>query len=116
MNNYKSVEDYIDSSPDSIKPKLNTIRDIIKDAAPHATEKISYGMPYYGYKGRLVYFAYYKNHIGFYAMSPAMEKYKDEVKSFRTGKATLQFNLDQKLPEVLIRKLVREMVRVNEAK
>ena len=51
-----------------------------KAAAPKAEEQISYGMPYYGYKGRLAYFAYAKHHIGLYAMPPIV---KDHAKELR---------------------------------
>lgn len=63
MNKPKSVDDYIDKAPREVQAKLKEMRKIIKSAAPRAEEKISYGMPYYGYKGRLAYFAYFKDHM-----------------------------------------------------
>ena len=38
----------------------------IKKAAPNAQETISYGIPAFTLDGNLVWFATYKNHIGFY--------------------------------------------------
>ncbi len=116
MKKAKDVDSYIKSAPKEVQAKLNQIRGAIKSSVPNAEEKISYGMPYYGYKGRLVYFAYSKNHLGVYAMSPAMKKHEKEVKRYKTGKATLQFSYDKKLPIDLIKKLVKTQVNFNEAK
>lgn len=112
----KSVDEYIANAPKDLQNRLKQLRKIIKDAAPDAQEKISYGMPYYGYKGRLVYFAYAKNHIGLYAMPPTLEGYKNELKKYQTGKSTIRIPIDEKLPTSLIRKLVKAGVKRNDEK
>ena len=71
-------------------------------------------MPYYGYKGRLVYFAYAKHHIGLYAMPPIVDDYKNELKKYQTAKATIRFPLDERLPLALIKKLIKAGVKNNE--
>jgi uncharacterized protein YdhG (YjbR/CyaY superfamily) len=53
MKHGKDVDDYITLSPKEVQDKLRALREIIKSAAPKAQERISYGMPYYYYKGRL---------------------------------------------------------------
>ena len=85
-----NVDEYIASAPEDLQSRLEQIRKIIKDAAPEALEKISYGMPYYGYKGRLAYFSYFKNHIGLYLTPPLVEDYKKELKDYETSKATIR--------------------------
>ncbi|MBI5045333.1 MAG: DUF1801 domain-containing protein [Candidatus Levybacteria bacterium] len=116
MKKATSVDEYISTAPKDIQEKLQQIRQLIKEVAPDAIEKISYGMPYYGYKGRLVYFAYAKNHIGLYAMPSYLEGYASEIQKYRTGKATLSFPLDKELPLKLIRELIKEGVKHNEKK
>ena len=111
-----TVEEYIQNAPTTIQGKLRQIREVIQGAAPHAEEKLSYGMPYYSYKGRLAYFAYAKNHIGLYVMPPIVLQYKDELKEFQTAKATIRFPLEQALPLILIRKLIQASVHANEIK
>lgn len=110
------MDEYISRAPIEAKPLLNQIRKIIRSTAPKAEEKISYGMPYYGYKGRLVYFAHAKEHVGVYAMLSAMDALKSEVKPYRTSKATLRFPLNAKLPAKLIKKLVKMQMKKNEEK
>ncbi len=73
MNKYTDVNSYIASAPAEIRGKLKELRATIKKAAPEAIEKISYGMPYYAYKGRLAYFRHWKNHFGLYLPSPTLE-------------------------------------------
>lgn len=111
----KTVEEYISSAPQDLQPKLKQLRTIIKSIAPDAEEKLSYGMPYYGYKGRLAYFAYAKNHIGLYIPPPVIQNHKKELEKYKTATATVQFPNDQKLPIALIKKLVKARVKINEA-
>ena len=112
----KDVTGYIASAPKEVRSRLKQIRAIIKSVAPKALEKISYGMPYYGHKGRLAYFAYAKNHIGLYAMPPVISDHEKELRKYRTSTATIRFPLDGKLPVALIRKLIKEGVKNNELK
>ena len=116
MNKAKTVEEYIKNAPEEVRGKLRELRSIIKSVAPEAIEKISYGMPYYGYKGRLAYFAYAKNHIGLYAMPPVIQDHIKELKKYRTATATIRFPLNEKLPVALIRKLIKAGIKNNEAR
>jgi uncharacterized protein YdhG (YjbR/CyaY superfamily) len=106
------VDEYIKSLPVEIRPKLKELRAIIKGLAPKAEEKISYGMPYYSYHGRLVYFMAHKNHLGFYPMKSGISKFKNELESYNTSAGTVQFPYDKPLPVDLIRKII--LFRINE--
>lgn len=112
----KTVDEYIINAPKEVREKLKELRTIIKANAPEAQEKISYGMPYYGHKGRLVYFAYFKNHIGFYIMPPIIEDFKNELKDYVTSIGTVRFPLDQKLPTSLIKRMMKARVALNNSK
>lgn len=92
---------------------LEQIREIIIKAAPKAEELISYKMPAYKYHGVLVYFAGYKNHIGFYAAPTGHEAFKRELSIYKTGKGSVQFPLDQPMPLNLISKIVKFRVKEN---
>ncbi len=114
MQKSKSVDEYIRSAPPELQDRLTDLRKAIVGAAPMAEEKISYGMPYYGYKGRLIYFAYFKNHIGLYAMPPIVVEYLKDLKKYQTAKATIRLPLNEKLPISLIKKLVKAGVKRND--
>lgn len=114
MKPIKSVDEYIASAPEEVRDKLKEFRATIKTTAPNAQERISYGMPYYNYKGRLVYFGLSKNHIGLYIPSPIIKEHKNELKGYETTKATIRFPLDNKLPLMLIKKLIKARAKKND--
>ena len=114
MKPVKNVDEYIAQAPKEVQEKLQELRAVIKSTAPSAEERISYGMPYYHYKGRLVYFQLWKKHIGLYVPTPVVEEHKSELKGYETTNATVRFHLDKKLPLDLIKKLVEARVRRND--
>ncbi|HEX4876805.1 MAG TPA: DUF1801 domain-containing protein [Chitinophagaceae bacterium] len=111
-----SVAAYIASFPPATRKQLSAIRKTIKATAPKAEEIISYQMPAYKYMGVLVYFAGYKNHIGFYATAAGHSAFKKELSKYKTGKGSVQFPLDQPLPLALIKKIVQFRLKQNEEK
>lgn len=79
-----------------------------------ATEEIVYGMPGYKTNGKpLVYFAGYKNHIGFYATPSGHEAFQKELSKYKQGKGSVQFPLNQPIPFDLIEQIVRFRVDEN---
>ena len=104
----KDVETYIAQFPDEVQKILEKIRAIILAEVPEAEERISYAMPgYYLNKKPLVYFAGYKNHIGFYATPTGHEKFEKELSKFKQGKGSVQFPLNQAIPYDLIKEIVK---------
>jgi len=57
------IYDYINSFPESIREILNKIRQIGKNHAPNAVEKISYQIPSFHENGVIFYYAAFKNHF-----------------------------------------------------
>ena len=114
MASVKTVDEYIAQAPTAVQDKLHELRTMIKTTAPDAEERISYGMPYYYYKGRLVYFQLWKNHIGFYVPTPIVEEHQTELEGYETTGATIRFPLDQPLPLALIATLVKARMRKND--
>ena len=111
---FKTVDEYISLQPKNIKPLLQQIRKTIKEAAPDAKELISYNMPGYKLKGMLVYFAAWKEHIGFYgASSTLVEKFKKELSAYEISKGTNKFPFDKPLPLALITKIVKYRAKEN---
>ena len=103
-----TVDAYIASFPEKTQEKLLTMRSIIIQHAPDASESIAYGMPAYKLnKKPLVYFGGFEKHIGFYATPSGHEAFKKELSSFKQGKGSVQFPLDQSLPVELISEMVK---------
>ena len=102
------VEQYITQFTEDVQEILHNIRNLILEEASSATEKIGYGMPGYYLNGKpLVYFAAFKNHIGFYSTPNGHEAFKKELSQYKQGKGSVQFPLKEEIPYELIRKIVK---------
>ena len=113
---FTSIDEYIKTFPDEIQRKLQKLREVIRMAAPDATEKISYQMPTFYLNGNLVHFAAFKNHIGFYPTPSGTEHFQKELSTYKTSKGTVQFPLDQPIPFDLVIKMVNFRVAENKQK
>lgn len=103
----KNIDDYIAGFPKDIQTILKQIRETIRKTAPLAEETISYNMPAFKMKKVLVYFAAYKNHLGFYALPSGNKAFQKELSKYKTGKGSIQFPLNKKIPFDLIKKIVK---------
>jgi uncharacterized protein YdhG (YjbR/CyaY superfamily) len=113
---FKNVDEYISAFPENIQQLLEEMRTTIKKAAPKAEEVISYQIPAYKHSGILVYFAAYKNHIGFYPTASGIEAFKKELSIYKGAKGSVQFPLDKPLPKSLIIRMVKFRLKENELK
>lgn len=109
----QTIDEYIAQFPEDVKEILEQIRLVIREAAPDATEKISYQMPTFYFHGNLVHFAAFKTHIGFYPVPSGIEKFKEELSQYKGGKGSVQFPLDQPIPYDLIRRITLFRVEEN---
>lgn len=109
----KNVDTFIKLSPKVSQAKLQQLRQLIKTVVPQAEEGISYRMPVFKFHGQqLVGFAGYEHHLGFYPMSGSfLNKYKKELKDFKTSKGAVQFPLDRPLPVTLIKKMIKDRIK-----
>ena len=113
---FNTVDEYIMQFPSEIQETLQELRQLVKDSAPEAEEKISYQMPTYYLHGNLVHFAAYKKHIGFYPAPTGIEAFKDELLKYKSAKGSVQFPINEALPFDLIRKIVEFRVSENKNK
>lgn len=112
----KNVDEYIARMPKEVRSILVKLRDVIKKAAPKASERLSYGVPFYeyggtGFKGRLIYFTVSKKYIAIYIPPSRAGESLDRLKKYQATKSSFHFSLDEPFPFVLISKTVREIVK-----
>ncbi len=110
---FKDIDSYIATFPEDVQVLLEQIRTAIKTSAPKAEEVISYGMPAFKLHGMLVYFAGYKQHIGFYPTASGIAAFKDELSKYKNAKGSVQFPIDKPMPVALIKKMVKFRVKEN---
>ena len=113
---FQTIDEYIKTFPKDIQKILESVRQAIKNTAPEADETINYQIPTFKLNGNLVHFAAFKNHIGFYPGSKAIEIYSKDLKEYKTSKGAIQFPIDKPLPLKLITKIVNYRVKINSAK
>ncbi len=110
------VDEYVAQAPPATRPILQKIRTIVREEAPDAEERISYRMPAFFHGGALIYFAPFTRHVGMFppvtgdaALVKALAKYRGE-------KGNLRFPLDEPMPYLLIRRVVRARLKALRAK
>ena len=103
------VDGYIDAAPAAAQPMLRELRRIIVGAVPSAAEKLSYGMPFYEYRGRrLVYFSASKTHVGVYGLVHVDGEIPEDLAAYLGHRSTLRFRFDVSLPAAAIAEAVRQ--------
>lgn len=107
------VDEYIMEFAPEVQARLQALRQMIREEAPNAEEKISYKMPTYAQHGNLVHFAAYQNHIGFYPAPSGITAFQEELSAFKNAKGSVQFPHNHPLPEALIRRIVEFRVKEN---
>jgi uncharacterized protein YdhG (YjbR/CyaY superfamily) len=112
----KTIDEYIASFPPEVQQILQKVRRTIRGAAPDALETISYRIPAFELNGALVYFAAFKNHIGFYPPIAHDAKLKKAASRYAGEKGNLRFPLDEPMPHDLIERIVRLKVKQNLAR
>ena len=110
---FKTIDEYIATFPKNVQSILGELRQTIRESAPKAEEAISYQMPTFKLNGNLVYFAAWKNHIGFYPTSSAIDAFKEELSDYEVTKGTVKFPINKPIPFDLVKKMVRYRVKEN---
>jgi len=110
------VDKYLAALPDDQRAALEKLRATILSVAKDAEEKISYGMPTVYYKGNLVHYAAFKNHMSLFGASAFVtQELKDKLAGFKTSKGTIQFTVEKPLPVTLVKAVVKSRIKENEA-
>lgn len=109
---YNTINEYISLYPENVQKILKKISAEIQSIAPKAEQVISYQMPTYKLNGKnLVHFAAYEKHIGLYPTPSGISEFKNELKSYKQGKGSVQFPLNEEIPYNLIKKIVQKRIK-----
>jgi len=109
----EDIDQYIAAFSPEVRAILQQMRLTISTAAPDAQEAISYQIPTFKLNGVLVYFAAFKNHIGFYPPVSGDAKLEKAISRYAGEKGNLRFPLDQPIPFDLIERIVKLRVKQN---
>ena len=116
MKKFRSVDEYLSALPQPARDAAVTLRHAIRQAAPQAEETISYNMPAFKWNGILVWYAAFKNHIGFYPKASAIIAFRANLASYKTSKGAIQFPIDDPIPTSLVKQIVKFRIKENSPK
>ena len=103
----ETPDDYLAGVEPGARATLQKVRQMIKAAAPKATEVISYGIPTFKLDGKmLVSYAAFKNHCSFFP-GTVINEFPEVLKAYETSKGTIRFPTDKPLPAALVKKIVK---------
>lgn len=103
------VDEYLKDVEPAQRKELEHIRMLVKSIVPMAEETISYGIPTYKYHGQmLLHVAAFKGHLSVFPGPAEIEKFKDRLSKFKVSKGTIQFTVDNPIPDDLIKTFVKD--------
>ena len=108
---FATVDEYIDTLPDDVRPLMEGVRRSIHTVVPDVGEKISYQMPTFTLDGKpLVHVAAWKKHIGLYPLPAMDDDLARDVAPYRGTKDTLRLPLDD-VPYPLLERVLAAVLQ-----
>ena len=101
--NTNLIKEYIAVQDETIRPRLEDVYKVIRDAMPNAEERISWGMPTFWERRNIIHFASAKKHIGLYPGPEAIDFFADRLQGYKTSKGAIQLPNNKELPIDLIK-------------
>ena len=103
--------------PSAQRDVLQQLREAIAKAAPEAEEVVSYAMPAFRYRGRmLVSYDGFKTHCSLFPMSSEIVGRHPELAEFAVAKGTYHFTPEHPIPASLVEIVVRDRIAQIDAK
>ena len=109
------IDDYLQALSEPNRLELERIRKLVLEMAPDAEEVTTYGLPGFKYKKKyLVAFAAFKDHLGLFPTPGPIAALQDKLHGYKLSKGTIQFTLDNPLPESLLREIIQHRIHTIE--
>ncbi len=107
------IDEYLAGLEEPKRSTLSELRRTILGVIPEAEQCISYGMPAFRLRGKVVAgFAAFKNHLSYLPHSGSvLAELGDDLAGYESTKGSLHFPVDTPLPEALVEKLIAVRVR-----
>lgn len=115
---FKTINEYHQSCTPEAQERMTAIRQLIHEIVPEVEETISYQIPCFKYKGYLIYYCAFPNHIT--VSNPwseaFLQHFEAELKNYKVSKSVIQLPNKDRLPLDLIRQIVAFRKKENEEK
>lgn len=108
-----TIDEYIASKPESVRPRLQEIRELLRSQLPESGEAVKWGEPAILHPDGmiLVIFAAYNQHCNIVVTPSAKESLADKLTDFETGKGSLKIPHTANLPTEIFTALMDERIR-----
>ncbi|HWB21691.1 MAG TPA: DUF1801 domain-containing protein [Gaiellaceae bacterium] len=102
------VDEYLRRLEEPKRGTLQELRRIILEIVPDADEGISYRVPAFRMRGKVIAgFAAFQNHLSYLPFSGSvLPRLADELEGYTRTKSSLHFPVDRPLPKPLVEKLI----------
>jgi uncharacterized protein YdhG (YjbR/CyaY superfamily) len=108
---HKSVDEYIDSFPVAVQPRLRELRRISRAGAPHATEGLKWGSPAYSLGTILFVFSGHQKHANFVFTPSTLAAFSGRLSGYKTGKGSVQLPYDAPVPTDVLTTMIAYRIR-----
>jgi uncharacterized protein YdhG (YjbR/CyaY superfamily) len=106
-----TIAEYISAAPKEAQRNLREMYSILRRVAPRAREAIKWRAPVFEEKRILFAFPAFRSHMSFVPTPSVMKAFRKDLSNYKTGKGTIQFPHDERLPKALIRKMALRRVK-----
>ena len=109
----EEIDAYLAALDEPKQSTLRALRQTILAIVPEAEECISYRLPAFRLRGKVIAgFAAFKNHLTYVPHSGSvLEQLADELSAYSRSKGALRFPVDEPLPDDLVEKLIEVRLR-----
>jgi uncharacterized protein YdhG (YjbR/CyaY superfamily) len=104
----EQIDDYLSALDEPKRGTLQALRHTILEIVPDAEQVISYRVPAFRVRGKVVAgFAAFKDHLSYLPFSGSvLGQLGDDLHGYTMTKSALHFPVDRPLPKALVEKLV----------
>jgi uncharacterized protein YdhG (YjbR/CyaY superfamily) len=104
----REIDDYLSKVEERKRSTLQTLRHTILEIVPEAEEVISYNVPAFRVRGKIVAgFAAFKDHLSYLPFSGSvLGQLGNELEGYTMTKSSLHFPVERPLPKGLVKKLI----------
>lgn len=110
------IDAYLAAANEPSRGRIHALRQLIRQEAPDAIERMAYGMPTWHQGENLVHVAAFAHHVGLYPGVEAIVAFAQDLREFPTSKGAIQLPHDRDLPVELVRRIVRYRVAQAQAR
>jgi uncharacterized protein YdhG (YjbR/CyaY superfamily) len=109
----EEIDAYLAALDEPKQSTLRALRQTILEIIPDAEQCISYGIPGFRLRGKMIAgFAAFKNHLSYFPHSGSViPELGDAAAAFTTSNGTLQFAAGTPLPKSLVEQLIAVRLR-----